>query len=159
MNCKLLVATDFGNRGTMEGMADPSPLEEAVSRVGDRWALLIVSALLDGPRRFNDLQADVAGIAPNVLSQRLRNLEQHGVVVATPYSERPPRYVYQLTAAGAELAGALRLLAQWGAGQSPATVEPLRHATCGTPFEARWYCPTCSAVQDDTTVEEGVRYL
>jgi DNA-binding HxlR family transcriptional regulator len=143
----------------MGGMADPSPLEEAVARVGDRWALLIVSALLDGPRRFNDLQADVAGIAPNVLSQRLRTLEQHGVVVATPYSERPPRFVYQLTAAGAELAGALRLLAQWGAGQSPDSVEPLRHAACGTPFEARWYCPTCSAVESDTATEEGVRYM
>jgi len=133
----------------MSAMAEPSPLEEAVARVGDRWALLIVSALLDGPRRFNDLQADVAGIAPNVLSQRLRTLEQHGVVMATPYSERPPRFVYQLTAAGAELAGALRLLAQWGAGQSPDTVEPLRHSPCGTPLEARWYCPTCAHPVDD----------
>jgi DNA-binding HxlR family transcriptional regulator len=143
----------------MGGMAEPSPLEEAVARVGDRWALLIVSALLDGPRRFNDLQADVVGIAPNVLSQRLRNLEQHGVVVASPYSERPPRFVYQLTAAGAELAGALRLLAQWGAGQSPDAVEPLRHAACGTPYEARWYCPTCNAVEDDTAGAEDVRYI
>ena len=144
----------------MSAMAEPSPLEEAVARVGDRWALLIVSALLDGPRRFNDLQADVAGIAPNVLSQRLRNLEQHGVVVARPYSERPLRFVYQLTAAGAELAGALRLLAQWGAGQSPDAVEPLRHATCGTPFEARWYCPTCGQVEGDTTtVEDDVRFM
>jgi DNA-binding HxlR family transcriptional regulator len=140
-------------------MAEPSPLEEAVARVGDRWALLIVSALLDGPRRFNDLQADVAGIAPNVLSQRLRTLEQHGVVVANPYSERPPRFVYQLTAAGAELAGALRLLAQWGAGQSPDTVEPLRHQACGTPFEARWYCPTCNSVEGDPTAEEALRFL
>ena len=139
--------------------AEGSPLEEAVARVGDRWALLIVSALLDGPRRFNDLQADVGGIAPNVLSQRLRTLEQHGVVVATPYSERPPRFVYQLTAAGAELAGALRLLAQWGAGQSPDTVEPLRDERCGTPFEARWYCPTCNSVEGDPTAEESVRFL
>ncbi len=143
----------------MQGMAEPSPLEEAVARVGDRWALLIVSALLDGPRRFNDLQGDVAGIAPNVLSQRLRTLEQHGVVVAAPYSERPPRFVYQLTAAGAELAGALRLLAQWGAGQSPDTVEPLRHPPCGTPLEARWYCPTCHTVEGDTAAEEDVRYI
>ncbi len=144
----------------MGSMAEPSPLEEAVARVGDRWALLIVSALLDGPRRFNDLQADVAGIAPNVLSQRLRTLEQHGVVVATPYSERPPRFVYQLTAAGAELAGALRLLAQWGAGQSPDTVEPLRHSPCGTPLEARWYCPTCGQVEGDAaTAEDDVRFL
>ncbi len=141
-------------------MAEASPLEEAVARVGDRWALLIVSALLDGPRRFNDLQADVAGIAPNVLSQRLRTLEQHGVVTASPYSERPPRFVYQLTAAGAELAGALRLLAQWGAGQSPESVEPLRHPPCGTPLEARWYCPTCGRVEGDTSsAEDDVRFL
>ena len=144
----------------MQSMADPSPLEEAVSRVGDRWTLLIVSALLDGPRRFNDLQADVAGIAPNVLSQRLRSLEEHGVVVSTPYSQRPPRFVYQLTAAGAELAGALRLLAQWGAGQSPDSVEPLRHPPCGTPLEARWYCPTCNQVEGETTTaEDDVRFL
>jgi DNA-binding HxlR family transcriptional regulator len=145
----------------MVSMTDPaSPLEEAVARVGDRWALLIVSALLDGPRRFNDLQSDVAGIAPNVLTQRLRNLEQHGVVVATPYSRRPPRFVYQLTAAGAELAGALRLLAQWGAGQSPDSVEPLRHGPCGTAMEARWYCPTCGRVEGTgATAEDDVRFL
>jgi len=137
-----------------------SPLEEAVARVGDRWALLIVSALLDGPRRFNDLHADVAGIAPNVLSQRLRTLEQHGVVVAAPYSERPPRFVYQLTAAGTELAGALRLLAQWGAGRSSDTVEPLRHSPCGTPLEARWYCPTCDSVEGDAAAaDDHVRFL
>ncbi|MGH9280206.1 MAG: winged helix-turn-helix transcriptional regulator, partial [Acidimicrobiales bacterium] len=59
----------------------PSPLAEAVARVGDRWALLLVHALLDGPRRFNDLQHDLPGIAPNVLTQRLRHLEREGVVV------------------------------------------------------------------------------
>ena len=51
-----------------------SPLEEAVSRVGDRWTLLLVDALLAGPRRFGDLQEDLKGIAPNVLSARVRHL-------------------------------------------------------------------------------------
>ncbi len=124
-----------------------SPLAEAVGRVGDRWALLLVHALLDGPRRFNDLLDDT-GIAPNVLTTRLRHLEQSGVVVATPYSRRPPRFVYQLTAAGQELAGALRLLAQWGGAQSE-DAELLRHGACGTDLEARWYCPTCARVVDD----------
>jgi len=126
----------------------PSPLADAVGRVGDRWALLLVHALLDGPRRFNDL-VDDTGIAPNVLTTRLRHLEHNGVVVATPYSRRPPRFVYQLTAAGQELAGALRLLAQWGAGRTDGAggaAEPLRHQPCGTPMEARWYCPACAAV-------------
>ena len=135
-----------------------SPLAEAVGRVGDRWALLLVHALLDGPRRFNDLLDDT-GIAPNVLTSRLRHLEQNGVVVASPYSRRPPRFVYQLTAAGQELAGTLRLLAQWGAGRTDGAggAEPLRHQPCGTPMEARWYCPACASVVDEG--DDEIRFL
>jgi len=139
----------------------PSPLGEAVARVGDRWALLLVHALLAGPRRFNDLQKDVPGIAPNVLTQRLRHLEREGVLVSTPYSQRPRRVVYELTGAGQELAGALRLLAQWGAGAGRSDdAEPLRHPACGTALEARWWCPTCARVVDDDDVgDEGVIHL
>jgi DNA-binding HxlR family transcriptional regulator len=128
-----------------------SPLAEAVARVGDRWTLLLIHALLEGPRRFNDLRDDLGDIAPNVLSQRLKHLEREGVVIARSYSERPPRFTYELTAPGAELAGVLRLLAQWGAGRSD-DAEPLHHAACGTAMDARWYCPTCARVVDD---EEG----
>ena len=131
----------------MESEPERSPLSEALAAVGDRWTLLIVEALLDGPRRFGELEAAVEGIAPNILTQRLRRLEQEGLVVVHPYSERPRRFVYELTAAGRELAGALRLLAQWGARHSEA--EPVRHAACGTALEARWYCPTCEQTVDD----------
>ena len=125
-----------------------SPLDAALARVGDRWALLVVHALLGGPRRFSDLIEAVPGIAPNILSQRLKHLEQGGVVTPRPYSERPPRVSYELTDNGTELAGTLRLLAQWGAGQSD-EAEPLHHGSCGTAVEARWYCPTCARVIDD----------
>jgi DNA-binding HxlR family transcriptional regulator len=132
--------------------ADADALDAAVTRIGDRWSLLVVHALLEGPRRFNELQAAITGIAPNVLSARLKHLDHVGVVVAERYSERPPRFAYRLTASGFELAGALRLLAQWGADLAPGT-EPVHHAACGTPVEARWYCPTCAQVVDpgDTT--------
>ena len=122
--------------------AAPSALSEALDRVGDRWTLLIVAALLDGPRRFNDLLADVPGIAPNILTQRLRHLERAALAVSRPYSSRPPRFVYELTDGGRGLAGVLRLLSDWGARQSGA--EPPRHAACGTSLEAHWYCPTCA---------------
>jgi DNA-binding HxlR family transcriptional regulator len=125
-----------------------SPLEEAVARVGDRWTLLIVQALLPGSRRFNDLVEALPGIAPTVLSQRLKHLEREAVVVSQPYSRRPPRFAYELTASGRELAGALRLLAQWGAERS-GEGDGLRHVACGTPLEARWYCPTCARPVDD----------
>jgi DNA-binding HxlR family transcriptional regulator len=136
---------------------ETSALGEALDRVGDRWTLLLVEALLDGPRRFGDLQEAVPRIAPNVLSQRLRHLERETLVVARPYSRRPPRFTYELTESGAELAGALRLLADWGARQSE-HVESLRHEPCGTPLEARWWCPSCEAVvdEDDATDAELV---
>jgi DNA-binding HxlR family transcriptional regulator len=125
-----------------------SPLAEALARVGDRWTLLVVEALLDGPRRFNDLLGQIPGIAANILSERLKRLEREALLVARPYSERPPRSDYELTADGKELAGALRLLAQWGAGHADPAEIP-RHPACGTPIEARWYCPTCDRLVDD----------
>ena len=137
-------------------MAEPrsfSPLAEALDSVGDRWTLLVVAALLDGARRFGDLQAELPGIAPNVLSQRLRNLEARGLAVAQPYSERPPRFVYELTASGRDLAAPLRMLADWGA-RHGAEVEAPRHTACGTPMETTWFCPTCERpVSGDETAE------
>jgi len=134
-----------------------SALEEAVARVGDRWTLLLVNSLLDGPRRFNELLDDLDGLAPNVLSKRLRHLEHEGVIVALPYSQRPPRFDYRLTAAGSELAGALRLLAHWGAARDPNAVA-VKHNACGTPVEARWYCPTCATVVDIDDTDE-IRFV
>ncbi len=128
---------------------DRSALADALATVGDRWTLLLIAALLDGPRRFGELRQEVQGIAPNVLTQRLRQLERNALVIAQPYSERPPRFVYELTAAGRDLAGVLRLLAGWGARNAEGAAAP-RHGVCGTPMEARWWCPTCErAVSDD----------
>ena len=136
-------------------MPTPTPLSEALARVGDRWTLQIVGALIDGPRRFNDLLEEVDGIAPNTLTQRLRHLERETLVVARPYSERPPRMVYELSAVGQELGGALRLLADWGARHSE-DVDPPRHGACGTPLEVRWYCPTCERAVDEGEPDELV---
>ena len=130
-----------------------TPLDEAVDRVGDRWSFLLVEALLSGPRRFGELRAAVPGIAPNILAQRLRRLELKGVVVARAYSERPPRQAYELTQEGKQLAGAIRLLAEWGARGAP-DAEPTQHAACGTALEARWYCPTCDRTVEDAEASE-----
>ncbi len=126
----------------MTDQPSPSPLQAALDRVGDRWSLLLVESLLDGARRFNDLAAALPGIAPNILSDRLKRLERERVLVARPYSQRPLRLSYELTAEGRELAGALRLLADWGSRTESDDV--LRHQSCGTPLEARWFCPTCA---------------
>lgn len=133
------------------------PLAAALDRVGDRWSLLLIEALLAGPRRYSDLADAVTGIAPNILADRLRRLEGEGIVHATPYQDRPRRLRYALTAEGMELAGALRLLADWGA-RGSVHADPMRHAACGTPVEARLWCPTC-ARDIETPEAEGLRFL
>ncbi len=131
----------------MEATTSPvEALDAALSRVGDRWSLLIVEALLDGPRRFNELAGQVTAIAPNILAERLRRLERESVVLSEPYSRRPPRLEYRLSEDGLELAGVLRLLAAWGdraRATSASEQAGLQHEPCGTALEARWYCPTC----------------
>lgn len=140
-----------GEQSDSDSLASPA-LDEALATVGDRWTLLIVAALLAGARRFGELQRELGGIAPNVLSSRLRQLTEQGLVVAEPYSQRPERFVYELTGTGRELAGPLRLLTQWGARQSGGATAV--HAACGHPLEAVWYCPTCQErVADDEAGE------
>jgi hypothetical protein len=78
-------------------------------------------------------------------------------VIARPYQHRPPRFSYELTAAGSELVGVLRMLAQWGARRSPHAETPT-HAACGTPLEVRLYCPTCARTVSDEE-DADLRYL
>ena len=130
-----------------------SPLTAALDRVGDRWSLLLVEALLAGPRRFGELGEDMPGIAPNILTDRLRRLERAGIVRSDRYQDRPLRFVYDLTADGRDLASALRLLGDWGARRS-VEAEPLRHHACGTPLEVHYFCPTCERLVSATDVHE-----
>lgn len=139
----------------------PTALADALGRVGDRWSLLVVAALLAGPRRFGDLLDGLDGLAPNILSRRLAHLEAEGLVVGEPYSRRPVRHAYRLTAAGADLAGVLRLLADWEAhrgGPPGAESGAPHHRSCGSALDARWWCPTCDERVDDPDAD-GLRWV
>jgi DNA-binding HxlR family transcriptional regulator len=125
------------------------PLGHALSAVGDRWSLAVIAALLDGGLTYGELQERVGRIAPNVLAKRLRHLEDEGLLTGRPYSRRPLRYRYELTDDGRELAGAIRLLADWGARHAGEAGEPARHELCGTPLEVRWWCPSCELAVGD----------
>ena len=139
------------------------PLRDAAEVAGDRWVLLALGALADGSRRFGDLQSDLqlgaSGIAPNVLIDRLRRMERDGLVVATLYSQRPRRYVYDLTEAGRELASLLPALSTWASRRSGGGGEPRRHDVCGTPLETRVWCPTCAVAVDTEADDENVRWV
>ena len=96
---------------------DPCGIARALDAVGDRWALLVVRELIFGPKRFLHLRQGLRGVSPNVLSQRLRDLEAAGVV--RRYMLGPPAEVtvYELTASGRALEPVLLALGRWGSRQ------------------------------------------
>ncbi len=91
----------------------------ALDLVGERWALLIVRELMLGPKRFTDLRHDIANASPNVLSQRLRELEQNGIVRRRVLPAPAGSKVYELTEWGKGLEPVLVALGRWGV-RSPA---------------------------------------
>jgi DNA-binding HxlR family transcriptional regulator len=83
--------------------------------IGERWTILILRDLfLQGPRRYMDFQESLAGVAPNTLSARLKDMEANGLITRRLYSEHPPRLEYQLTEKGKSLGPVLRTLRNWG---------------------------------------------
>src|ERR1700738_1303538 len=95
------------------------PIAEALDVVGERWTLLIARELLNGPQRFTDLRAGLPGIPPNLLSARLRELEEGGLIRRRELPPPAARTVYELTDEGRELEPTLRALARWGMNRLP----------------------------------------
>jgi DNA-binding HxlR family transcriptional regulator len=122
--------------------AQPCPVAKTLEVVGDRWTLLAVRDLLAGTRRFQDLRASLPGIAPNILSARLKLMEDHGLVSRRFYSDHPPRAEYALTDKGRELGTVVGALAAWGSRHVYPQAR-LVHAGCGQPVKLGYYCPDC----------------
>lgn len=111
---------------TKRSYADPCGVARALDVVGERWALLIVRELLLGPKRFTDLRAGLPHIGPDVLSQRLRDLEHAGVLRRSTLPPPAASRVYQLTDRGRELEPALIALGRWGSREAfPVTDQDL----------------------------------
>lgn len=91
------------------------PVARTLEVIGSSWTCLVVrDLLLHGARRFQDLQDSVGGIAPTTLSERLRTLEQNGIVERRFYSMSPPRAEYVLTAKGRDLGPIVGAMRAWG---------------------------------------------
>jgi DNA-binding HxlR family transcriptional regulator len=93
---------------------DPCGIARALDAVGERWALLVVRELVLGPKRFTDLRTGLPGASPNVLSQRLRELEAAGIVQRRRMARPAAVWVYELTERGHQLEPVLAELARWG---------------------------------------------
>ena len=97
------------------GYGQRCPVARALDVVGERWSLLILRDLnRKGPLRFQELEQGLPGVAPNMLSARLKTLETRGVIDARIYQRHPPRYEYFLTDKGKALGSVLKALYAWG---------------------------------------------
>jgi DNA-binding HxlR family transcriptional regulator len=91
------------------------PVARTLELIGERWTILLLrDMLLNGPRRFQDFQESLPGVAPNTLSARLKAMEENGLVERRLYSERPPRQEYLLTDKGRSLGPIVQAMRAWG---------------------------------------------
>jgi DNA-binding HxlR family transcriptional regulator len=91
------------------------PVARTLDLIGERWTILILRDLfLQGPRRFQDFQESLRGVAPNTLSARLKTLERRGIVARKLYSQHPPRLEYRLTDRGKTLGPVVKAMRDWG---------------------------------------------
>ena len=92
---------------------------EVLARVGDKWTVLTVNELGDGPRRYNDLRRAIPGVSQRMLTLTLRNLERDGLVSRTVTPTAPPRVDYALTALGRSMLAPVRALGAWAQAHIP----------------------------------------
>ena len=91
------------------------PVALTLDLIGERWTLLLLrDLLLEGPRRFQEFQASLPGVAPNILSARLKAMEDNGLIGRQLYNERPPRVEYLLTDKGKSLGPVVKAMRDWG---------------------------------------------
>lgn len=92
----------------------PCPVEATVTLIGNKWRVLIVRDLIDGTKRFNELQRSLGRISQKVLTENLRTLEENGLIKRDVYQEIPPRVEYSLTSTGLSLKSVIDSMREWG---------------------------------------------
>lgn len=132
-------------------------IARTVDVLGDAWSWLIVRDLTIGLGRFEDLRKDL-GISKQILTDKLANLQQHGIIERTEYQSRPPRHEYSLTDSGRALMPILVSLTQWGDTCMSPDGPPMifTHHACGRPGLAL-ACPGCGepVTADDIDLHPG----
>lgn len=108
---------------------DCKGLADVLASVGDKWTILAVGALSNGPLRYNELQRRVSGISQRMLTLTLKRLEADGIVTRTVFPSVPPRVDYELTQLGQTLRGALMPLHLWASQNTKAVARNRMDAT------------------------------
>ena len=117
----------------------PCNIAQTLNIIGDRWTLLIVHELLIGQTNFNDIKLNLPGLSANLLSARLKSLEDAGLVASTLYSAHPPRYAYSLTESGKALEPVFNAMILWGSEHLDICYKEILDAKTGDKVELGYY--------------------
>jgi DNA-binding HxlR family transcriptional regulator len=99
----------------------PCPIASTLDVVGDKWSLLVIRDMLHGKRTYGELLDSPEGIPTNILAERLKRLEDAGLIVSSAYQDRPVRYAYTLSEKGTAMGDVLLALVRWGTRHIPGT--------------------------------------
>lgn len=113
----------------------PCNIAQSLNIIGDRWTLLVIHEILNGNTMFNEIKKALDGISSNLLSERLKYLEEEGLVSAELYSHHPPRYRYTLTQSGEDLEHVFNSLIIWGSSHLQKCYKKLIDPTTGEEVE------------------------
>lgn len=108
-----MASSNAGNQRRVFKQSEDCPIRNVVAQIGDKWSILILFSLVDGPDRFNSIKSRIEGISQRMLTQTLRDLERDGFVLRTVYPQVPVKVEYQLTNLGKGLADSVWSLVCW----------------------------------------------
>lgn len=127
----------------------PCNIAQTLNIIGDRWTLLIIHEILIGQTTFSEIKKALKGLSSKLLSDRLKALEDQGLIESALYSAHPPRYEYKLTDSGKELETVFHALLLWGTRNLKKCYKKLVHSSCGHEVRLVCYCDSCQEAVED----------
>lgn len=138
----------------------PCNIAQTLNIIGDKWTLLILRQLSNGRDTYSSILENLEGIPSNLLSNRLKNLEEDGLIIPVLYQSHPPRYRYALTDSGKDLDDVFYSIILWGEKHLDKCYKELIHNSCNHNIELQYYCPHCEKTvnKNEITVKAGKDY-
>ncbi len=121
----------------------PCNIAQTLNIIGDKWTLLILRQLMLGNDTYKEIQTNLEGIPSNLLSDRLKGLEEDELIYSELYQQHPPRYRYLLTERGEDLNDVFNVIFMWNEKHMKNCNKYLSHSECGHKIELQYYCSYC----------------
>lgn len=131
----------------------PCNIAQTLNIIGDKWTLLIVHEIMFEDKSYNELLSKLTGIASNLLSGRLKSLEEDGIIKGELYQKHPPRYKYTLTEKGRDLEDVFNSIILWGSKHLDKCYKNLVDKKTGHKVEIKYYLPETKELLDKENVE------